>query len=234
MRQIFMDGIQKKNTFYFKMGLLLLGLVFLGFGSAMFTGGKSPFELPFVFHVHAFVYIAWFVLFILQTKLISQHNYSLHKNLGYSSVFIVLAMILTGLLMSASSFERGISPVPDTTIEQFMSFPLVDLSGLLIFYLLGVINRSNAIFHKHCMLVCSIAIMDPATARLAFSIGLPPLTLLIHIGLIVLVLIYDKRSAGKIHIITWLGLAFVILRLVFIFTVGGTEAWASLMNSVYA
>lgn len=87
--------------------------------------------------------------------------------------------------------------------------------------------------HKHCMLICSIAIMDPAIARLGMSLGVPPLILLIHIGLVALVMIYDKRSAGKIHFITWMGLAFIILRLAFIFTIGGTEAWASLMNSIY-
>jgi hypothetical protein len=115
-----------------------------------------------------------------------------------------------------------------------MSFPLLDLSGLLVFYLLGVLNRSKAIIHKHCMLICSIAIMDPAIARLAMSLGVPPLTLLIHIGLVVLVMIYDKRSAGKIHFITWLGLAFVVFRVAFIFTIGATEAWVSLMNSIYS
>jgi hypothetical protein len=228
-----MDGAQKHNTFYFKMGLLLTVLVIIGFGSAMIKGEKSPLDLPLLFHIHALVYMAWFLLFILQTKLISHHKYNLHKNLGYSSIFIVIAMLVTGFLMSITSYERGTSPVPGTTIEQFMSFPLLDLSGLFIFYLLGILNRSKAMTHKHCMLICSIAIMDPAIARLGMSLGVPPLILLIHIGLVALVMIYDKRSAGKIHFITWMGLAFIILRLAFIFTIGGTEAWASLMNSIY-
>lgn len=229
-----MDSVQKQNTFYFKMGLLLITLVIVGFGSAMFNAGKSPLELPLLFHIHALVYIAWFMLFIIQTKLISKHNYNLHKNLGYSSILLVISMLVTAFFMSAVSYSRGTSPIPNTTLEQFMSFPLLDLSGLIIFYLLGVFNRSKANIHKHCMLITSIAIMDPAIARLAMSIGAPPLAILIHIGLVVLVMLYDKRSTGKINLITWLGLAFVVLRIVFFLTIATTEEWALFMDMIYA
>jgi hypothetical protein len=115
-----------------------------------------------------------------------------------------------------------------------MSLPLLDLVGLSIFYTLAVFNRSKAILHKHCMLIASIAIMDPGIARIALSLGVPPLAILFHIGLIALVMIHDKRIAGKINVITWLGLAFVVLRAVFIFTVASTEGWASLMDSIYS
>ena len=228
-----MNDTQKQNTFYFKMGMLLVVLVIAGFGSIMFKEDRSPFDLPFLFHIHAAVYISWFLLFILQTKLISNHNYNLHKKLGYSSIALVIGMLVTSFLMSATSYSRGTSPIPDTTIQQFMSLPLLDLVGLIVFYTLGVFNRSKAILHKHCMLICSIAIMDPALARFTLSLGVPPLAVLFHIGLIALVMTYDKRNAGTINVITWLGLAFVVLRSVFFFTVAGTESWASLMDAIY-
>lgn len=225
---------QQSNTFYAKMGMLLLALLVAGFGSAAFIQGRSLMELPVIFHMHGAVFIAWYLLFINQARLIGGGNHALHKKLGYSSVAIVTLMIVTGFMVSSHSFDRGLSPIPDTTIQQFMAFPMMDLVGILIFYTLGVAKRGDALFHKHCMLIMSIAIMDPGIARLAISFGFPPLAILVHIGLVIMVMMYDRRTAGKIHMITWAGLAYVILRVVFIFTAGASEPWANLMNRMFA
>jgi hypothetical protein len=76
------------------MGLLLIVLVIADFSSMMFKEDRSPLDLPFLFHIHGAVYIAWFLLFILQTKLISNLNYNLHKKLGYSSIATVIGMFV--------------------------------------------------------------------------------------------------------------------------------------------
>ncbi len=216
------------------MGLLLTSLVIAGFGLTMIKEGRSPTDLPFLFHLHAVTYLAWFLLFIFQVKLIGERNYNLHKKLGYGSILVVIAMLITGFLVASASYARGRSPIPDTTIQQFMSFPIFDLLALFIFYCLGVLNRSNARFHKHCLLIATIAIMDPGIARLSLSLGVPPLTIFLHVGLVVLVMIHDWQKSRSIHVITWLGLAYVILRIIFIFTVATTEGWASLVDSIFS
>ena len=221
------------NQFYFKMGILLLALVIAGFGSAAIALGRPPLELPLLFHIHGITFVLWYLLFIYQASLIGKHNYALHKQLGYSSVIIVAAMLVTGFLMALGSYVRGMSPVPDMTVQNFLAFPILDLLGLTFFYVLGVVNRNKPVVHKHAMLIMSIAIMDPALARLSFVIGFPPFALLLHIVLVSLVIFYDRKSAGKVHWVTWLGLGYIIARITFIFTAGGSEAWANLMNSIF-
>ena len=228
-----MIGRSVGSKFYFKMGLLMLTLVVAGFASAASVRGTSPLELPLLFHLHGIVFMAWFLLFINQARLIGNKHYVQHKKLGYASVIVVAVMMVTGVLIATASYQRGFSPVPEVNIQQFMAFPLVDLAGLLLFFTLGVLNRGNGLFHKHCMLIASIAILDPALARLAFTIGFMPLALLLHVGLVGVVMVYDRRSAGSIHVITWAGLAIVILRLVFIFIIGASEAWASLIDGIF-
>jgi hypothetical protein len=83
------------------------------------------------------------------------------------------------------------------------------------------------------MLLAGIAILDPAVARLAIVIGVVPVALLLHVGMVVLVMVHDRRTAGAIHIITWAGLAYVFLRLVLLFTVATTPAWASMMDRIF-
>jgi hypothetical protein len=228
-----MSDTTVQSKFYFNMGLLMLALVVAGFASAAVVRGSSPLELPTLFHVHGLVFIAWFLFFINQARLIGNHSYAQHKKLGLFSLVIVAAMLVTGTMMAGVSFQRGISPVPDTTIQQFMALPLADLFGLLLFYTLGVLNRGNGLFHKHCMLMAGISIMDPGIARIAIVIGFMPIAMLLHLGLVGIVMVHDRRTNGAIHVITWAGLAFVILRLVFIFTVGASSQWASLMDGIF-
>ena len=221
------------EKFYSKMGILLLALVIAGFGSMAIMRGVSPFELPLLFHLHGIIFILWYCLFIYQTNLINKQNYALHKKLGYTSILLVLAMLVTGFLMAAGSYARGTSPVPNMTVQNFLAFPLLDLFGLVFFYSIGVLNRKIPLAHKHAMLIMSIAMMDPALARLSFFIGFPPLALLLHILLIGIVIFYDRKSMGKVHYVTWLGLTYVIVRIIFIFTAASSEAWANMMNAIF-
>lgn len=216
------------------MGILLLILVILGFGSALLTSQTNPASLPTLYHVHALIYLIWFLLFIFQARLINSNNRNLHKKLGYSSVVVVVVMLVTGIMMTSHSYDRGISPVPIVDIHQFLAFPLIDFLGLLIFFSLAFLTRHNALAHKHYMLLTSIVIMDPAIARLTASVGVPPAALLIHLGLVVLLMIHDRKANGKIHYATWFGLAWVILRVAFIFTIGATQIWADLMNTLFS
>lgn len=78
-----MPNTDKRSKFYQRMGLLLLSLVIIGFGSSAVINNKNPFELPLLFHIHAVSYISWFVLFIYQASF-NKANYSLHRRLGYS------------------------------------------------------------------------------------------------------------------------------------------------------
>ena len=221
------------SNYYRNMGILLVVLVLAGFGFTAIGREISPLDLPLLFHIHAFAYLAWFVLYIVQTSLIAKRNHNTHRRLGYLSLLVIPAMLVTGFMMSMTSYDRGISPIPDTTIQQFMVFPLMDLFGLVLFFTIAFLNRHIALTHKHAMLLMSIAIMDPAVARLSFALGFPPAALLMHIGLVIMVIAYDRKTYQKVHWVTWLGLVYVIIRPIFIFTVGASEGWANLMDGMY-
>ncbi len=122
------------HRFYQFMGVILLTLVVTGFGLAAMVRQVSPFEHPIIFHLHAIVYLAWFSLFIVQASLIRNDNKALHMRLGQLSMLLVVAMLLTGWSMAQHSFDGGVSPIPNISIQQFMAFPVFDLFGFLLFY----------------------------------------------------------------------------------------------------
>lgn len=229
-----MNWVAEGNRFYQKMGFILLGLVLMGFGSAAIVRGNNPLTLPLLFHVHALTYLAWFGLFILQASLIGNGKRGLHKVLGMTSPILVIAMVISGWMMAMSSYNRGISPIPDISIQQFMAFPFFDLVGLVVFYGLALLNRANAEFHKRAMLLALVAIMDPATARMGIIIGIPPFPLLASLILVGSVMWHDRRVLQGIHVVTWIAFAWIFLRLGFVFGFGATDTWRNFATTLFS
>ena len=229
-----MGSALQGNRFYKLMGMVLLVLVITGFGISAIVRELNPVELPLLFHVHAIVYLAWFTLFIVQVYLIGANNRELHKRLGQFSVIIILAMLVSGWMMAQGSYDRGISPIPDISIQQFMAFPIFDLIGLTLFYSLAIANRSNAEFHKRAMLLTGLAILDPAVARVGIIVGFPPFPLVASILIVGAVMWHDRKVLDKIHAITWFAFAWIFIRLGFVFGVASTDAWSNLANSLFS
>jgi len=221
------------NSFYKVMGVILLAIVISGFGSLALLRGLSPLELPLLFHLHAIIYLTWFGLFIYQASLIGSNNRALHMTLGKLSVAIVIIMLITAAVMAKGTYGRGISPIPNISIEQFMAFPVFDLAGLVVFYTLALANRSNAEFHKRAMLLTSIAILDPASSRIGFALSFPPTPLVVSLLLLGAIIWHDRKVLSRVHFITWFGLAWVFLRLGFVFGFGSTDLWSDMANNLF-
>lgn len=220
------------NRFYKAMGVLMLALVICGFGMAAIDNDLNPLQLPALFHLHAFAYLAWFSLYIYQASLIGRDNRALHITLGKCSVLLVLVMLVTGWFMTKGSFAKGVSSVPGINVHQFISFPLFDLLGLIVFYGLALLQRSDAEFHKRAMLLALVAIMSPALARLGIAIGFPPFSVVANVFLVGAVIWHDRKVLGRVHMITWLGFSWIFIRLAFLFGVAATETWAEIAEAL--
>lgn len=224
----------KAGTFYFNLGLLTLCLVLAGFGGSALRHGKSPADLPLLFHVHATIYVGWYLFYLYQVSLISNKKRQMHKALGYTSVVLVLAMLFTGVLMMSDAWERGATPGPQISTAHLMALATTDLVALSVFYTIGVLYRHKPLMHKHAILMTGIAISPPGLARLALVIDFPPAFLLFYFGLIGLLMRHDRRATGKIHPIAWAGVVYMVLRIIFVATVSDTESWGSLMHQLFS
>ncbi len=217
------------HRFYPLMGAVMLILVILGFGSAALARGQNPLDLPLLYHLHGVIFIAWFVLFIVQASLIGRDHRSLHIALGKFSLVVVALMLVTGVLMAGDALERGVSAIPGVSIEQFVAFPISDLTGLVVFYTLAIARRADAVFHKRAMLLALVAIMDPATARCGIVWGFPPFPLVASLALIGALIWHDRRVLGRVHGLTWFGLFWIFLRPAFVFGFAATDLWIDLI-----
>lgn len=212
------------DSFYVRMGLVLIILLFAGFIPFIIARSEAAGPMSPLLVWHGIVTLGWFILYLFQASLIPKGNIKLHMLMGKSSLILAAVLIITAALVAQNSFDRGSSSSTPFTPEHFIILPLLDIVGFTVFYSLAFVKRKQAATHKHFMLLTGIIIMDPGIARLALTIGFMPIGLLIHFGLIGAMILYDRKRDGRIHNATKFGLAFLVLRYAMVFLVGPTES----------
>lgn len=218
------------DSFYVRMGFVLIFLIFAGFVPFIKMRYDTGGSMSQLFMVHGIFTLGWFVLFTYQASLVSLGNIKRHMTLGKASVVLAIAIVITGLLMMQDAFDRGSNGGTPFTQDHFILLPFMDVVLFVIFYSLAFINRHKADTHKHYMLLTGIVIMDPAVARVAMTIGFMPLGMVFHFGLLAAVALYDRKTYGSIHTATKVGLFGLVSLYGTIFLVGPTQEWAKFVH----
>lgn len=193
-----------------------------------------PAGLPL--HLHGWSFFLWLVLFPLQSILIGRKRHVLHKMLGQMSVFLVVVMTLTGLLVvsvrAAEAARNGGPPV-------WLLYGPLFLSNLFLFVVfyaasirMAMTNRWHA--HKRLMVVASGIGVGAGVSRwvmvlsgfhpLSIPIGVLSCSLFLVIGIA-----YDAVTRRSVHPAYWLGLlAFGLVMIPLIPQVSeGNVAWVN-------
>lgn len=90
---------QSEARFFFIMACLMAATTLGGF--ALMAGmGVSSFAVPWIYHVHAGVFIAWVALYVAQNSLILRGNIALHRRMGKLAVTLIPAMVLLAVTLT--------------------------------------------------------------------------------------------------------------------------------------
>lgn len=224
----------KGERFFQKMAWVLFALVISGFGLVQLVIPEATGPFTPLIGIHAAILLTWFGLLIVQPTLIAAGKSQLHQNLGFASIALAIGVVVLGYLTTRGAFSR-----PDWTIagmDQSGSsvFPTMDLIGFSIAYVLALVLRRNPAAHKRFMLLAGILMIDPAAARLVGALGLPPpVILLVHLGLIAALIVYDVRKLGRPHWSSLAGLSLVVAGLGSKFAVPRTDWWSGIAQALY-
>ena len=159
--------------FYTAAGAILLVLTVLGFQQYIFHGKHvdgsaiAPVMLAIVV-AHSSAIFAWFVMFFVQSLLISTHNRRVHMTLGWGVVAIAALIVVTAPLVAF----RSVRVAPELAIfdwpgPQFLLVMWTEIALFAVFVTMGVLNRKRPRIHRPMMLLASLAIVSGATARIA-------------------------------------------------------------------
>ncbi len=217
--------------FFTSMALLMLALVFIAFAPSYYLSGivASPPGLkpptPLV-HVHAFLFSAWMLLFVLQTQLVAWRRTDLHRTLGAIGFVMLPAMIVIGTLSALHGVHRASGPpmIPPLT---FLAIPLFDIPVFALLIGGALAYRRTPQTHKRLMFIAMVVMMSPAVGRIPLPppfVG--PVAIFVLPDLFLLALVFlDLMTLGRVHRATfWGGLLLVGSQLLRVF-IWETEGW---------
>jgi hypothetical protein len=221
----------RDRRFYLSLAILIAAIVFAGFARTFYLNGYfAQLHLPRLFVLHGVVFSSWIVLLVVQSALISAKQVRVHRRLGYAAIALVILMVILGLAMGIRSAQRGFTPPGAPPPLSFMVINFADMVIFPSFVAAAIWFRNHPETHKRLMIVATIAILAPATARIVLLFSSKAILFKAYaISLAVLFgcMLHDYLNRCRVHpVYLWGGLIFLIsipLRLY----IGSTAAWLS-------
>src|SRR5438067_6135918 len=214
------DRKASERKFYSRMALFLVFLVLLGFAPSFYLRGIVPAyprpnpSLPPTVVLHGSVFTIWMALIIAQTQLIAARKHQVHMRLGKLGMLFAILMIPVMYVTAVWQVARTNQP----PFTDPLTWTIVPLAVIIPFAALvwgGWANRRSVQTHKRLMLSSAILVVaGPTIGRLPISPPvLPGFTVQLLLGLLLFVplIVWDRRTTGKIHSATKFGFAMMAL-----------------------
>jgi len=199
-------------------------MIVVAFGfNALINMDDLPPISPVVI-VHGIFMIAWYTLVVVQTRLIIRGNHNVHIILGKSSIALALGMVISGIMMTLDSYTRSNS-VDIVTVNLFITI------NFIILYTLALYRRRHSDQHKRLMLFASIAMILPALGRITQAASINDfLALPMWLILMIAPVLYDLKTLKKVHQATYLGIALIIIGMVFTVSLMEASSWIKFLE----
>jgi hypothetical protein len=204
---------RRDRRFFVGMSIAAAATVFFGFAPTYYlksfthtafypTGLPVSPSLPALVHVHALVFSAWVLLFLVQTTLIAADRFRAHRRLGIAGAVLAPVMVVLGVMTAMKGARDGWNPggpYPDAL--GFLIVGLVDVLIFAGFVAAGLYFRRRPELHKRLMLLATVGgLMWPAITRMPYVAGRPILMFALLGALVLASAVRDVwlRSPGRL------------------------------------
>ncbi len=223
----------REHMFYVITAVLLAITVFVGFGATyffrLFDGGPRATvtggPITRLVHLHAVIFTAWVVLYLVQTVLVARHRTAVHMRLGVAGAILAVAMVVVGVRLGIATGAQGLAPSGMDPLA-FMVIPLADISMFAFFCAMAIAFRRRPEAHKRLMLLAYVSLLSAAVARLPGVLPLgPPAFYGFPFLFVIAGGIHDRLSRRRIHPVYLWGGTLYIVAVPFRLILSGTAAW---------
>lgn len=186
--------------FFGALGAWFLLVTMVGFSPSFYLRPPGN-PLASYLVVHGVFATAWILLFIVQAGLISATKRKLHATLGWLSMPLCLAVVVTGLLVTFKASAWRADPILGAALN------IATMAALVVLVALGALHRRRPDRHKRFMAAAYMIFVGPAASRWGHT-GLIPEAAVILLVLLpwFAMLAYDHFSRGSMHPVTAIGL----------------------------
>lgn len=225
--------LSAERRFYSWMALMMIGLVLIGFAPSFYLRGivpafprPNPSLTPLVI-LHGAMFTTWMLIFWAQTALIATGQRETHKKLGIAGMVLAALLVPMMYAVAVGQVARANQP-PFTTPLGWTATPLFIIPVYAVLVWLGWSRRKDAQAHKRLMLCAALLFMEPAIGRMPLAPPvLPGFAFLLFLALLTYVplILWDRRSLGRLHWATKLGVGLAALHSVLVILALATPGW---------
>jgi hypothetical protein len=194
-------------------------------------------------HLHALLFSAWTLFFFMQTAFIAKARVERHRAWGLLGISLATAMVLVGIAVADEALARRLAAGFGDRARAFHIATMTMMVLFAGFFCAAIVHVRRPEIHKRLMLLATISILPPAIARVFYLINVgmssglrpglaPPRTVesvlapaLIADALILVGMIYDLRTRGRIHPTYVIGGAIMVSVQVLRAPVSTTQWW---------
>jgi hypothetical protein len=238
--------------FYARVAWALLGVGVVGFVPTYWVPlFRGTLEVQPLTHLHALLFYGWLVLLCWQATLVATGRTARHREFGVAGVSIATAMCFVGVAMALQSVRLGEAAGFGQASRAFATVPLL---GILLFAALiaiAIANVKRPEIHKRFMVVATVSILQASLGRVFLLVLAPPhppgagprppppIFVPLMPGAVVLLIIgalmlYDRRSRGRVHPAYWAAGAMVLFVEMVRTPFSGTAAWGATLDWLLA
>ena len=198
--------------------------IFAGFWPTYFFRASTLPPLMPLYHVHGALFMTWIFLFITQTALVAGRRTDIHRRLGVAGAVVAGAVFILGVAVSIETLRRAGGPGDP---RWFFAIPMGDIIAFGALVTAAVVLRRQADWHKRLMLLATISLLTAAVGRFLVQVhAASPVGLFLGTDIFVLIVIlYDFASRGRVHPATLWGAGAVSVFKPLLYLLSGTAPW---------
>ena len=239
------------GTFYVGLSTVCLAIAVVGFMPTYWLQlAPGTFDGPPLVHLHAVLFSAWPLYFLMQTFLAARGHVARHRAWGLLGVSLATAMVIVGIAVANDAL---VTRLEDGYGDRARAFQIVSMSMMVLFAVfvataLACVSRPEV--HKRLMVLATVSILPPATARLFFAVsvgigpglrpsGGPPravesvlMSAMAADMVILAAIVYDVRTRGRPHAVYVVGGAIVLAVQLLRGPLSTTQWWYALADSL--
>jgi hypothetical protein len=217
------------ERFFLRGAIIMTVTIITGF-SFSYIMGRSTFASPLRVHLHAWVFMGWVAIYLLQNIFVATDRMHLHRRLGWIAAAWMVPMIVMGFVVTVAMVRLGTVPFFFRPL-QFLVFDPLSLLTFAGLTTSAIMLRRRTEWHRRLHFCGMSVLLGPAFGRL---LPMPLLQPWAWEAAFVATLLFplagawaDLRRSGRVHPAWVWGIAamissFVLIEAITYSPVGGS------------
>lgn len=150
---------------FFLRSAIVMAIIIVAAFSFQLAAGRSTFASPLRVHAHAFLFMGWVAIYLLQNILAATGRLHLHRPLGWIAAAWMVPMVVLGYLVTVAMVRLGYAPFFFRPL-QFLIFDPVAVFTFAGLTTAAILLRRRTEWHRRLHFCGMTMLLNPALGRL--------------------------------------------------------------------